>query len=55
MASQTKKCEFFSCKKIGWRSLSIAPGTFLLFCKEHYIIEAKENFGEDYRIDDIEW
>ena len=48
-------CEMFDCSEEGWRSFSLAPGTYLLLCKEHYLKEAREKFGSEYGLDnDIE-
>jgi hypothetical protein len=45
-------CEMFNCYEEGWRSFSLAPGTYLLLCKDHYLKEAKEKFGLEYELDD---
>ena len=33
-----------------WSPAAKTPGTFVLLCKEHFIDEVKEKFGEDYKI-----
>jgi len=45
-------CEMFGCYGDGWRSFQMAPGTRVLLCREHYLVEAKEKFGLEYELDD---
>lgn len=38
-------CEMFGCKNNSYGSISIAPGTFITLCEEHYLEleESKDN------------
>ena len=42
----------FSCYRDGWRSFQIAPGTLVLLCEKHYIKEAREKYGSEYKLED---
>ena len=36
-----KYCSMIGCKEPGFNSLSMAPGTYILLCQEHYIEETE--------------
>jgi len=52
MVVNPKYCEMFGCDEEGWKSFSLAPGTFLLLCKRHYLEEVRLKFGSEYELDD---